>query len=168
MTKLIADSREAAAKELPPERQAAHAERQAQAMPRNPEVAPVSSQAALYHNWVRTLVTKPQGSDQPRLYRTPREEVSRKSALEEELDTDSVFNPLLGLSSQSSKPSGSQPNASPDTTTGAAGPKTLLHFSETLPMIPPFNLALLGFASSDVTRHGGRKRIAQLGTRIAC
>ena len=56
----------------------------------------------------------------------------------------SVFNPLLGLSSQSSGLSGSQPNASPDTTTGAAGPKTPPHFSETSPTIPPFNLALLG------------------------
>ena len=44
--KLMADSREAAAKELPPERQVAHAERQARTMPTNPDVAPVSSQAA--------------------------------------------------------------------------------------------------------------------------
>ena len=78
-------------------------------------------------------MTKPQGSDQLRPYRTPRDEVSQKSALEEELDADSVFDPLLGLSSQSSQPSGSQPNASPDTTMGAAGPKTPPHFSETLP-----------------------------------
>ena len=142
--KLMADSREAAAKELPPEQQAAHAERQARAMPRNLDVALVSSQAALYPNWVWALVTKPKGGDQPRRYRTPREEVSQKSTLEEEFDMDSVFNPLLGLSSQSSQPSGSQPNASPDTTMGAAGPKTLPHFSKTSPTIPPFDLALLG------------------------
>ena len=74
--KLMADSREAAVKELPPERQAAHAERQTRAMPTNPDVAPVSSQAALYPNWARAPVTRPQGSDQLRLYRTPREEVS--------------------------------------------------------------------------------------------
>ena len=55
--KLMADSREAAAKELPP----ARAERQAPAMPTNPDVAPVSSQAALYPNWVQAPVTKPQG-----------------------------------------------------------------------------------------------------------
>ena len=141
--KLMADSREAAAKELLPERQVAHAERQAQATPRNPDVVLVSLQAALYPNWVQAAVTKPQGSDQLRPYRTPREEVSRKSVLEEELDADSVFDPLLGLSSQSSQPSGSQPNALPDTTMGAAGPKTLPHFSETSPTIPPFDLALL-------------------------
>ena len=93
-------------------------------MPTNLDIAPVSSQAALYPNWVQVPVTKPQGSDQPRPYRTPREEVSRNSVLEEELDVGSVFDPLLGLSSQSSQPSDSQPNASPDTTTGAAGSKT--------------------------------------------
>ena len=141
--KLMADSREAAAKELPPERQVACAERQARAMPTNPDVAPVSSQAALYPNWVRAPVTKPQGGDQPRPCRTPREEVSRNSALEEELDAGSVFDLLLGLSSQSSQSLGSQPNASVDTTTGTAGPKTLPHFSETSPTIPPFDLALL-------------------------
>ena len=64
--------------------------------------------------------------------------------LEEELDSRSVFDPLLGLSSQSSQPSDSQPNASLDTTTGVAGHKTLPHFSETSPTIPPFDLALLG------------------------
>ena len=64
--------------------------------------------------------------------------------LEEELDTISVFNPLLGLGSQSSQPLGSQSSASPDTTMGAAGPKTPLHFSDTSPTIPPFDLALLG------------------------
>ena len=41
--KLVADSREAAAKELPPDRQAARAERQARAMSMNPDVAPLSS-----------------------------------------------------------------------------------------------------------------------------
>ena len=112
-------------------------------MSMNLDVAPVSSQAALYPNWVQAPLTKPQGGDQPRPYRTPREEVSRNSTLEEELDAGSMFDPLLGLSSQFSQPSGSQPNASPDTTTGAAGPKTPPHFSETLPTIPPFDLALL-------------------------
>ena len=61
--RLAADSREATAKELPPDQQAAHAERQAQAMPMNPDVAPSSSQADLYPNWVRAPVTKPQGGD---------------------------------------------------------------------------------------------------------
>ena len=56
----------------------------------------------------------------------------------------SVFNPLLGLGSQSSQPLGSQSSASPDTTTRAAGPKTPPHFSDTSPTIPLFDLALLG------------------------
>ena len=41
--KLVADSREAAAKELLPDQQAACAERQARATPTNPDVAPLSS-----------------------------------------------------------------------------------------------------------------------------
>ena len=57
--KLAADSREATAKELPPDRQAASAERQARAMPTNLDVAPLSSHADLYPNWVRAPVTKP-------------------------------------------------------------------------------------------------------------
>ena len=51
--KLAVDSREAAAKELPPDRQAACAEQQARAMPTNPDVASSSSQAEFYPNWVR-------------------------------------------------------------------------------------------------------------------
>ena len=95
------------------------------------------SQAALYPNWVLAWVTKPQGSNPPRPYRTPRQDADRGFSLEEELD-------LLALGSQSSQPSGSQPSSSPDTTTSAAGPKTLPHFSEGSPTIPPFDLALLG------------------------
>ena len=113
-------------------------------MPTNPNVAPLSSQADLYPNWVWAPVTKPQGSDQPRPYRTPRQEADQNCMLEEELDAKSVFNPLFGLGSQSSQLLGSQSSASPDTTTGAAGPKTPPHFSETSPTIPPFDLALLG------------------------
>ena len=64
--------------------------------------------------------------------------------LEEELDAKSMFDPLFGLGSESSQPFGSQSSTSLDTTTGVAGPKTPPHFSETLPMIPPFDLALLG------------------------
>ena len=142
--KLAADSREAAAKELPPDRQAARAERQARAMPTNPDIAPLSSQADLYPNWVRAPVTKPQGGDQPRLYRMPRQEADRNFTLEDELDAKSVFDPLFGLGSQSSQLLGSQSSASSDTTMGVAGPKTQPHFSETSPTIPPFDLALLG------------------------
>ena len=113
-------------------------------MPTNPDIAPSSSQADLYPNWVRAPVTKPQGSDQPRPYRMPRQEADRNFTLEEELDAKSMFDPLFGLGSQSSQLLGSQSSTSPDTTMGAAGPKTPPHFSETLPTIPPFDLALLG------------------------
>ena len=113
-------------------------------MPTKLDVASSSSQADLYPNWVRAPVTKPRGSDQPRPYRMPRQEADRDCMLEEELDAKSVFDPLFGLGSQSSQPLGSQSSASPDTTMGAAGPKTLPHFSDTLPTIQPFDLALLG------------------------
>ena len=75
----IANSREAASKQLPPEQQAAHAERQAQATPTNPDAAPVRMQAALYPNWVWARVTKPQSSDPPRPYRTPRQDARQGS-----------------------------------------------------------------------------------------
>ena len=134
----VAENREAEARSLPP------AERQAQATPPNPDVDPVSSsQADLYPNWVRVLTTKPQGSDQPRPYRMPKEEGNRQSALEKELDVDSVFDPLLGMCSQSSQQFDSYPSASPDTTMGATGPLMPLHFSETPLTIPPFDLTLI-------------------------
>ena len=135
--KEVADSREAATKQLLPERQVAHVERQARAMPTNLDAAPVRSQATLYPNWVQTRVTKPQGSDPLRQYRTPRQDADRDFSLEEELGAKSVFDPLA-LGSQSSQPLGSQPSSSPDTTMGVAGPKTLPHFSEASPTIPPF------------------------------
>ena len=141
---LAANSREAAAKELPPDRQAARTEQQARATPRNLDVASSLSEADLYPNWVRARITKPRGSDQPRPYRMPRQETDQVRTLEEELDVKSMFDPLLGLGSQSSQPLGSQSSTSPDTTTGAAGPKTLPHFSNTLPTIPQFDLTLLG------------------------
>ena len=135
-------------------------------MPKNPDMAPVRSQATLYPNWVQAWVTKPQGSDLPRPYQTPRQDADRDFILEEELGTNSVFN-LLALGSQSSQPSGSQPSLSPDTTTGAAGPKTPPHFSEASPTIPPFDLALR-IASPNVTRDSGRKCIARSGIRVSC
>ena len=46
--KLIADSKEAAAKNLPPERQAACAERQASATPRKIDVSSTSMSTTLY------------------------------------------------------------------------------------------------------------------------
>ena len=50
--KAVADSREAATKQLPPERQVACMERQASAMPTNPDAASMRLGAALYPNWV--------------------------------------------------------------------------------------------------------------------
>ena len=64
--RLAADSREAAAKELPPDRQVGRAERQAGAMPVNLDIASSSSQADLYPNWIRAPVTRPWGSNQPK------------------------------------------------------------------------------------------------------
>ena len=93
--KEAANSREAAAKQMPPERQVAHTERQAQAAPTNPDAAPVRSQTTLYPNWVQARVTKSKGSDLPRPYRTPREDAGRDLLLEEELGANSVFNPLV-------------------------------------------------------------------------
>ena len=58
---LVANSREATAKELPPDRQVARAEQQAQAMPMNLDVASLSSQADPYPNWVWAPITKPRG-----------------------------------------------------------------------------------------------------------
>ena len=113
-------------------------------MPRNLDVASSSSEPDLYPNWVQAPITKPWGSDQPRPYRTPRQETDRVHTLEEELDAKSMFDPLFGLGSQSSQPSGSQSSTLLDTTTGTAGPKTPPHFSDTSPTIPPFDLALLG------------------------
>ena len=50
--KLLADSKEAAAKDLPPERRAARTERQAGAMPRKDGMSSTSMSATLYPNWV--------------------------------------------------------------------------------------------------------------------
>ena len=50
--KVLADSKEAAAKDLPPERWAAHAERQAGAMPRKDGVSSTSMSATLYPDWI--------------------------------------------------------------------------------------------------------------------
>ena len=49
--KLLADGKEAAAKDLPPERWAAHAERQAGATPRKDGVSSTSMSTTLYPDW---------------------------------------------------------------------------------------------------------------------
>ena len=92
--KVITDSKEVAAKELPPERQVAHAERQAGATPTKVDVTSTSTGATLYPDWMMRSKTKPIGRDTPRPYRMPREDTSRGLMLEEELDAASMFDPL--------------------------------------------------------------------------
>ena len=123
--KLIADSKEAAAKNLPPERWAARAERQAGATTRKNDVSSTSMSATLYPDWVLSRAGKRSSPDMPQPYRMPREGASGHLTLEEELDASSVFNPL-----QSSQ--------------GAEGPRTPPHFSEAPTNIPPFDIAKVG------------------------
>ena len=137
--KAIADSKEAAVKELPPERQAAHMERQASTTPTKADTTSTSMGATLYPDWIMRSKTKPTGRDVPRPYRVPREDAGRDLTLEEELDAASVFNPLQPAS-QSSQPD-PQHCSMPDTTLGAEGPKTPPHYSEMPASILPFNLA---------------------------
>ena len=140
--KAIADSKEAAAKELPPERQAAHAERQAGTTPTKADATSTSTGAALYPDWIMRSKTKPTGRDTPRPYRAPKEDANRDLTLEEELDAASVFDPLQ-LASQSSQPD-TQHCSMPDTTVGAEGPRTPPHYSDTPAIILPFDLAQVG------------------------
>ena len=123
--KILADSKEAAAKDLPPERWAARAERQAGAMPRKDCVSSTSMSATLYPDWVLSRACKRTSPDTPQQYRMPREDAGRQLTLEEELDASSVFNPL-----QSSQ--------------GAEGPQTPPHYSETPICILPFDIAKVG------------------------
>ena len=123
--KALADSKEAAAKDLPPERRAARAERQAGATPRKDGMSSTSMSATLYPNWVLSRAGKRMSPDTPQLYRTPREDAGGRLSLEEELDASSVFDPL-----QSSQ--------------GAEGPQTPPHYSETPTYIPQFDIAKVG------------------------
>ena len=123
--KLLADSKEAAAKDLPPERWAACAERQAGTTPRKDGVSSTSMSTTLYPDWVLSRAGKRTSPDTPQPYRMPREGASRCLTLEEELDASSVFDPL-----QSSQ--------------GAEGPRTPPHYSETPTSIPQFDIAKVG------------------------
>ena len=123
--KLIADSKEAAMKNLPPERQAAHAERQAGTTPRKDDVSSTSMSTTLYPDWILSQAGKRLSPDTPQPYRMPREGAGGRLTLEEELDASSVFDPL-----QSSQ--------------GAEGPRTPPHYSEALTTIPPFDIAKVG------------------------
>ena len=118
-------------------------ERQACTTPMNPDAAFVRPGTALYPNWVLKPETKPKGHDVPRPYWMPWEGIGKDLMIEEELDADSVFDPLQPAS-QSSQPLDSQHSSTPDTTTGVAGPKRPPHFSEMPASILPFDLVLLG------------------------
>ena len=123
--KPIADSKEAAAKNLQPERRAAHAERQVGTMPRKDDVSSTNMSATLYPDWVLSRAGKRSSPDMPQPYQMPREGAGRRLSLEEELDAPSVFHPL-----QSSQ--------------GAEGPRTPPHYSEALTTIPLFDIAKVG------------------------
>ena len=120
--KLVANKKEADTKELPPERQSAHAERQASATPRRDDVSSTSASATLYPNWILNRAGKCTSPDTPQPYRTPREDVDGGLTREEELDVSSVFDPL-------------QPSQ------GAEGPQTPPHCSEAPTYIPQFDIA---------------------------
>ena len=147
--KALADSKEAAAKDLPPERRVACAERQAGTMPRKDGVSSTSMSATLYPDWVLSRAGKQTSPDTPQLYRTPREDASGRLTLEEELDASSMFNPL-----QSSQ--------------GAEGPQTPPHYSETPTYIPQFNIAKVGVLPQDVAYHGPGKCTPEPRPRISC
>ena len=123
--KVLADSKEAAAKNLPPERRAACTERQASATPRKDSMSSTSMSATLYPNWVLSRAGKCTSPNMPQPYRTPREDTSRCLTLEEELDASSMFDPL-------------------QLSQGAEGPQMPPHYSETPIYIPQFDIAKVG------------------------
>ena len=123
--KLLADSKEAATKDLLPERRAACAERQASATPRKDSVSSTSMSTTFYPDWVLSWAGKCTSPDTPQLYRMPREDAGGCLTLEEELDASSMFDPL-------------------QLSQGAEGPQTPPHYSETPTHIPPFDIAKVG------------------------
>ena len=140
--KACADSKEAAAQELLPEQQAAHAERQASTVPTKVNVSSTSTGVPLYPNWVVRSKTKPTGCNAPRLYWAPKEGTGNGLTLEEELDAASVFDPLKP-DSQSSQLD-AQDSSTSDSALGAEWPNTLPHYSDMSATVPPFDLAQLG------------------------
>ena len=127
-----ADSKEAAAQELPPEWHAEREQRQAKAMPLREDVSSTSARVPLYPNWVLRPCTKPPGRDTPAPYRAPRDTVAERLSLAEELDEASVLDPL----------SSSQQDASE--TPKAEGPNTPPHYCNAPAVVPPFDLSQLG------------------------
>ena len=133
-----ADSKEAAAWELPLDRQAARVERQACITPTKVDVDVSSTNAwvPLYPNWVVRSTMKPAGQDMPTHYQTPKEDIARALMLSEELDEASVLDPLC-LEFQLSQPDTAD-------SSGVEGPKKQLHYSDVTSTVPPFDLAQLG------------------------
>ena len=123
--KVLTDSKEAAVKDLPPERRAACTERQAGTTPRKEGLSSTSMSATLYPDWVLSRAGRRTSPNKPQPYRMPREDTGRCLTLEEELDASSVFDPL-----QSSQ--------------GAEGPRTPPHYSKSPTYIPPFDIAKVG------------------------
>ena len=126
----------------------AHAERQAGTTPRKIDVSSTSMSTTLYPDWVLSRAGKRLSPDMPQPYRTPREGASRRLTLEEELDASSVFDPL-----QSSQ--------------GAEGPRTPLHYSETPTTILLFNIVKVG-VTQDVAYHGPGECTPERHFRIPC
>ena len=122
--KLLANSKEAATKDLLPERQADHAERQAGATPRKDGVSSTSMSTTLYPDWVLSRAGRRTSPDTPQPYQMPREDAGCLT-LEEELDASSMFDPL-------------------QLSQGAKGPQTPPHYSETPTPILQFDIAKVG------------------------
>ena len=123
--KLLTNSKEAATKDLLPERLVAHTERQASTMPRKDGVSSTSMSTTLYPNWVLSQAGKRTSSDTPQPYRVPGEEADGHLTLKEELDASSMFDPL-------------------QLSQGAEGPQMPPHYSETPTQIPQFDIARVG------------------------
>ena len=120
--KLLTNSKEAAANNLPPEQRAARTERQASVTSLEDDVSSISMSATLYPNWILSRAGKRTSPDMPQQYRMPREDAGGHLNLEEELGASSVFDPL-------------------QLSQGAEGPRTPPHYSETPTQI---NLAKVG------------------------
>ena len=118
------------------------AERQASTTLTKVDVSSTNAGVPLYPNWITRDKTKPAGCDAPRPYQMPKEDAGNGLTLEEELDAASVFDPLKP-DSQLSQPDTQGCTAS-DSTLGAEGLRTPLHYSKAPAMIPSFDLALVG------------------------
>ena len=166
--KVCADSKEAAAQELPPEWRVARMERQASAMPTKVDVSSTNTGVPLYPNWIMRTKTKPAGHDAPRPYRAPKEDAGDGLTLEEELDAASVFDPLKP-DSQSSQPD-TQGFSASDSTLGVEGLRTPPHYTEAPAVIPPFDLAQVGIIPkmSPVMDWENKLLNLALGSPITC